>query len=159
MVLDVLRYGLEREGVTLLTQAMVRQLIPSGEGRGGGYIICIDSGRKLWAGRVILACGGQAAPKTGSDGTSNLSAGIIFQEVIETLLIRYMHYPDDPLLQLLGQLRKSDICILIYGLTVLQIDHDQIVDRHDIKTVRRLYIPVVPFSAWYSLSKALSCFP
>lgn len=73
VVLDVLRYGLEREGVTLLTQAMVRQLIPSGEGlsgegRGGGYIICIDSGRKLWAGRVILACGGQAAPKTGSDG-------------------------------------------------------------------------------------------
>lgn len=62
-VLDVLRYGLEREGVTLLPQAMVRRLIPAGE-----YIVCLDDGRRLRARRVILACGGQAAPRTGSDG-------------------------------------------------------------------------------------------
>lgn len=97
VVLDVLRYGLEREGVTLLTQAMVGRITPagdtlSGEERRGkkrqpsgenagrsrsggekgpqdeGYIIFLDNGRTLWAQRVILACGGQAAPKTGSDG-------------------------------------------------------------------------------------------
>lgn len=97
VVLDVLRYGLEREGVTLLSQSMVQQLFPvrdkpseeerlwekrkpperaagrtrTGGEKGsqdGGYIVCTDNGCRLWARRVILACGGQAAPGTGSDG-------------------------------------------------------------------------------------------
>lgn len=77
VVLDVLRYGLEREGVTVLTQAMVQKLVlrgensctPEGESCPPGYVLRLGDGRQLWARRVILACGGQAAPKTGSDGS------------------------------------------------------------------------------------------
>lgn len=68
VVLDVLRYGLEREGVAVLTQAMVQELI-SGQENSGGYVLKLSDGRLLWARRVVLACGGQAAPKTGSDGS------------------------------------------------------------------------------------------
>lgn len=68
VVLDVLRYGLEREGVTVLTQALVQELIPEQEAP-RGYVLTLSDGRMLWARRVILACGGQAAPKTGSDGS------------------------------------------------------------------------------------------
>ena len=77
VVLDVLRYGLKREGVTVLTQAMVQKVIArrensqtqSEESCPPGYVIRLGDGRELWAQRVILACGGQAAPKTGSDGS------------------------------------------------------------------------------------------
>ncbi|MDE5745977.1 MAG: FAD-dependent oxidoreductase, partial [Acetatifactor sp.] len=77
VVLDVLRYGLKREGVTVLTQAMVQKVIArrensqtqSEESCPPGYVIGLGDGRDLWAQRVILACGGQAAPKTGSDGS------------------------------------------------------------------------------------------
>ncbi|MBD5529877.1 MAG: aminoacetone oxidase family FAD-binding enzyme [Lachnospiraceae bacterium] len=77
VVLDVLRYGLKREGVTVLTQAMVQKVIARREDSRTlgeescppGYVIRLGDGRELWAQRVILACGGQAAPKTGSDGS------------------------------------------------------------------------------------------
>lgn len=75
VVLDVLRYGLEREGVKVRTQARVREVnycrgpgAPDHSG-GQGYILRLDDDNRLRAGRVVLACGGQAAPKTGSDGS------------------------------------------------------------------------------------------
>ena len=123
VVLDVLRYGLEREGVTVLTQAMVREVSyfsgPTCSGAyskrtvysqkddpsharsetqdmagrpcrqqetadhgGQGYILQLDNGRRLWAGRVVLACGGQAAPKTGSDGSGYTLARSLGHQVI-----------------------------------------------------------------------------
>lgn len=71
MVLDVLRFGLEREGAEVLTQAMAREVLPLAAGHGARreYIVRLDNGRELRAGRVVLACGGQAAPRTGSDGS------------------------------------------------------------------------------------------
>lgn len=74
VVLDVLRYGLMREGVTMLSQAMVRRLSlteqsPSApKSRAGHYLLELENGRRIRARRVVLACGGQAAPRTGSDG-------------------------------------------------------------------------------------------
>lgn len=84
VVLDVLRYGLEREGVTVLTQAFVQELAPARRDEPDilqrraqrikdsacqGYLIKLQNGNRVRAKRVILACGGQAAPKTGSDGS------------------------------------------------------------------------------------------
>lgn len=83
VVLDVLRYGLEREGVTVLTQAFVQEMAPAcrdepdilqrraqriKDSACQGYLLKLQNGDRVWAKRVILACGGQAAPKTGSDG-------------------------------------------------------------------------------------------
>lgn len=84
VVLDVLRYGLEREGVTVLTQAFVQEMAPARRDEPDilqrraqrikdsacqGYLIKLQNGDRVRAKRVILACGGQAAPKTGSDGS------------------------------------------------------------------------------------------
>lgn len=70
-VLDVLRYGLERERVEVMTRAAVREVAPRAADRGARqeYILKLDNGRELRAERVVLACGGQAAPGTGSDGS------------------------------------------------------------------------------------------
>jgi len=105
-VLDVLRYGLEREGVTVLTQAMAREVMPSAEsgaflpsrknpgtsrqterekeptGHTAGYILSLEDSRRLWAERVVLACGGQAAPRTGSDGSGYELARSLGHQVI-----------------------------------------------------------------------------
>ncbi len=66
-VLDVLRYELQRRKVQVITDCKI-DVIEAGDGaggsirlKGGGKTYCFD--------RVILACGGQAAPKTGSDGS------------------------------------------------------------------------------------------
>lgn len=66
-VLDVLRYELHRRKVQVITDCKI-DVIEAGDGaggsirlKGGGKTYCFD--------RVILACGGQAAPKTGSDGS------------------------------------------------------------------------------------------
>lgn len=84
VVLDVLRYGLEREGVTVLTQAFVQEMTPARRDEPDilhrqaqrikdsacqGYLLKLQNGDRVRAKRVILACGGQAAPKTGSDGS------------------------------------------------------------------------------------------
>ena len=70
-VLDVLRYGLERERVEVMTRAAVREVTSRAANRGARqeYILKLDNGRELRAERVVLACGGQAAPGTGSDGS------------------------------------------------------------------------------------------
>ena len=68
VVLDALRYGLAREGVTILPQAMVRGLSVADK-PASGYLVELEDGRRIRARRVVLACGGQAAPRTGSDGS------------------------------------------------------------------------------------------
>lgn len=68
VALDVLRYGLRREGVTVLTQAFVQELTAPYQS-GQGYLLRLQNGECILAERVILACGGQAAPRTGSDGS------------------------------------------------------------------------------------------
>ena len=78
VVLDVLRYGLEREGITVLTQAFVQEISIHRQ----GYLLKLQNGDRVWARRVILACGGQAAPKTGSDGSGYELARFLGHDVI-----------------------------------------------------------------------------
>lgn len=83
MVLDVLRYGLEREKVAVLPQAFAQKLTRSGGDAGRqGYIIKLQNGDSVRAGRVVLACGGQAAPRTGSDGSGYDLARTMGHQVI-----------------------------------------------------------------------------
>lgn len=82
VVLDVLRYGLERYGVSILTDAMVQclqQMEPE------VYYLILQDGRRIQADRVILTCGGQAAPKTGSDGNGYTLARELGHRIISPL--------------------------------------------------------------------------
>lgn len=73
VVLDVLRYGLERAGVVIQTEAMVKELRLTAQEQPTNHIsqycLLLQNGCRLYADRVVLTCGGQAAPKTGSDGS------------------------------------------------------------------------------------------
>ncbi len=86
-VLDVLRYELARQNVRIVTECKVDRIeVPAGTGSRKGRELGrkfqqppgsrINAGIKVTAAgkvycfdRVILACGGQAMPKTGSDGS------------------------------------------------------------------------------------------
>lgn len=65
-VLDVLRYELERLSVNIHTDRQVADL--NADPGGKGITVETKSGLKEKYDAVIIACGGKAAPKTGSDG-------------------------------------------------------------------------------------------
>lgn len=66
-VVDALRFRLEECGVTLLCGCPVSALQP-------GFVVNTPDGR-LTADRLIVTCGGLAAPRTGSDGGAGLLRG------------------------------------------------------------------------------------
>ncbi len=66
-VLDVLRFALEREPkIRVRTDCKVDRIRRDGE---RNRILLWSGGKSFSFDRVILACGGKAAPKTGSDGS------------------------------------------------------------------------------------------
>lgn len=64
-VLDVLRYKATENGVKIRCGFCVKKIGKKGD----SFEILSENGEKAFADIVILACGGMAAPKTGSDGT------------------------------------------------------------------------------------------
>lgn len=62
-VLDALRFACARQGVELVPQCRVTALRP----RGDGFALTTESGA-FQARKVIVACGGKAAPTFGADG-------------------------------------------------------------------------------------------
>ena len=68
-VLDIFRFALEKANIHLHMDSKVKAL--SRERRTGGFQVILDGEKRqepcLYQ-AVILACGGMAAPKTGSDG-------------------------------------------------------------------------------------------
>ncbi len=65
-VLDVLRYGVAARGIDVVTECKAERL---GRDRETGKLRVSGSGKVFTFDKVILACGGCAAPKTGSDGS------------------------------------------------------------------------------------------
>ncbi|MEE0944361.1 MAG: aminoacetone oxidase family FAD-binding enzyme [Clostridia bacterium] len=63
-VLDVLRYEAAEKGVLIRCDFCVSEITK----KGNGFDIHSKDGKRSYADIVILACGGMAAPKTGSDG-------------------------------------------------------------------------------------------
>lgn len=80
-VLDVLRYELERLSVRVHTGRQVTDIIAGQD----GLTVETDDKRKERYDAVILACGGKAAPKTGSDGQGFLLAGRLGHKMIPTV--------------------------------------------------------------------------
>lgn len=65
-VLDVLRFELAALGVHVITGCKVKKILP---GQKGGQITVHSEGQRFCFDSVVIACGGKAAPKTGSDGS------------------------------------------------------------------------------------------
>lgn len=65
VVLDTLRIRLDEAGVRTITDCKVDAVRAASE---GGFVVCAGQERFHFD-KVILACGGKAAPKTGSDGS------------------------------------------------------------------------------------------
>lgn len=64
-VLDVLRHEVAALGIPVKSQFAASEVCPD---KKGGWLVCAPSGKERFD-RVILAAGGKAAPKTGSDGS------------------------------------------------------------------------------------------
>lgn len=81
-VLDILRLRLRNLGVTLSLQADVQRITKNSND--GGFKVEAD-GKSESFHSVVLACGGCAAPKTGSDGSGYRLAGGMGHHVIDTV--------------------------------------------------------------------------
>ena len=80
-VLDVLRYELERLQITIHTNQQVKSIVR----RQNALVIETTENKSEKYDAVILACGGKAAPKTGSDGAGFLLAKALGHRVIPTV--------------------------------------------------------------------------
>ncbi len=66
VVLDILRLAVRNENCNVLTECKVHSIEPTSK---GGFKITDEQKKTYYFDKVILACGGKAAPKTGSDGS------------------------------------------------------------------------------------------
>lgn len=79
-VLDVLRYAAADCGVTILAGEMVADIKALSDGK----FMVSSSKKKATYDRVIVTCGGNAAPKTGSDGSGYALAGKLGHTITRT---------------------------------------------------------------------------
>ena len=81
-VLDVLRQEVKALGIRVVTAYKVNEIAPS---QNGGQIRVSDGKTNYSFDRVILACGGKAAPKTGSDGSGYRLARRLGHKIVPTV--------------------------------------------------------------------------
>lgn len=85
-VLDVLRYEMERLGIEICAGCCVTGIDSPGN---PGYRLTLETETAAYKKRtydaVILACGGRAAPKTGSDGTGLAMAKRLGHRIVPTV--------------------------------------------------------------------------
>lgn len=81
-VLDVLRFEVTALGIKVITDCNIEQIRKRSENKG---IQVRGSGKTFFFDHVILACGGRAAPKTGSDGGGYLLAKQLGHTLIPTV--------------------------------------------------------------------------
>ena len=80
-VLDVLRFGAIESGCRILTDVTIKKI----EKKGDKYVVSNEEGKKEYFDKIILACGGKAAPKTGSDGSGFAFARMLGHSVTPLL--------------------------------------------------------------------------
>jgi predicted Rossmann fold flavoprotein len=78
-VLDVLRWELERLKVDVRTGYEVKRIAPAES----GFTLSLAAGGELPARRLVLACGGSAAPQFGSDGSGQRLAAALGHRLVE----------------------------------------------------------------------------
>lgn len=81
-VLDVLRMELKSLGVEIITEYKVNHVEKQ---TGTGELLVSDGSREYLFKRLIIACGGKAAPKTGSDGSGYKLAKQLGHSLVPTV--------------------------------------------------------------------------
>ena len=79
VVLDTLRFELERLGVTVYTGATQIKIA-----KNNNFIVSFNS-NKITSDKLILACGSKCAPKTGSDGSGYVFANNFGHKIIKVI--------------------------------------------------------------------------
>lgn len=82
VVLDALRFEMRSLYVNIVTECKIQSVEQNSE---TGKISVSGSGKSFEFDRVILACGGQAAPKTGSDGSGYRLARQLGHSLVPTV--------------------------------------------------------------------------
>lgn len=82
VVLDALRYEMRSLYVNIVTECRIQSIVQNHE---TGKIRVNGSEKSFEFDRVILACGGQAAPKTGSDGSGYKLAKLLGHSLVPTV--------------------------------------------------------------------------
>lgn len=116
-VLDSLRLSMEEKGIELFTNSFITSI----HRENGQYILYTKDARVFRSDTLIVACGGKAAPATGSDGSSY------------SLLTQFKHALMDPLPAIVQLKSASPICKPLSGNKVLA-KADLFVDRSLIRS-------------------------
>ncbi|MBE5881144.1 MAG: NAD(P)/FAD-dependent oxidoreductase [Lachnospiraceae bacterium] len=158
-VLNILRYQLERLGVTIVTDAYITDVRKNKK----GTFLVRTKETEFSFDKMILACGGNAAPSTGSDGSGYALARAFGHNIEKPLpVLTYLKSRDVSLKELAGvrvsaklslyvdgklsqqeegelQLNKENIS----GIPVFQLSHTAIkaLDKHRKVEVRTDFLP------------------
>lgn len=134
-VLNTLRLRLAQKHVKIKTEEQITSVHRDSGSRytdGKGFVVTTKSG-KYYFDKVILACGGNAAPTTGSDGSGYSLARALGHSVIKPLPVLTSLYSSEKLLKEMAGVRAvAEISLWIDGETVgrekgeLQLNKDNL---------------------------------
>ena len=116
-VLDALRFELERLQVGVVTETEVRAILPKGKG------FWIQGEKETYhCRRVILACGGKASPKLGSNGSGYMLAKALGHRIIPVVPALTGLKAEEKVYKMLSGIRaEASVSLIMDG---------QIVDKH-----------------------------
>lgn len=112
-VLNVLRYRLDCLGVHIITEVCIRSAIKDKD----GMFRVKTSEKEYCFDRLILACGGNAAPATGSDGSGYQIAKTFGHRIVRPLpVLTYLKSKEATLKELAGVRANASLDLYIDGI-------------------------------------------
>ena len=111
-VQNILRYKLESLGVIIKTETYIKEIRRRDA---GGFVVKTDKGNECFD-KLILACGGNAAPGTGSDGSGYKLARAFGHKIFKPLPVLTYLKSREPLLKEMAGVRvNAELSLYIDG--------------------------------------------
>lgn len=114
VVLDVLRAELRSSGVKLVTDCRVQEVQKEDRAGKTGFVVRAGS-RRFCFDKVILACGSQAAPKTGSDGSGYRLARALGHKIVPVVPALVQLRCGEPYLKEVAGVRTEAVLRVLQG--------------------------------------------
>ncbi len=111
-VLDVLRFELSALGIGIITGCRVKQIL---SGQKGGEITVKSGNQSFCFDSVVIACGGKAAPKTGSDGSGFQLAEQIGHKLLPSVPALVQLKCSEPYLKAVSGVRAEAFIRVVQG--------------------------------------------